>query len=139
MRREVDQLFGDMAGGRRLAPRRGGFVPAVDVYYCGDPPQAVVTAELAGVDPESLELEVRGREVLISGERRAQEPENRLYQQLEIATGPFRRVVTLGADVRSEAAEATFDNGVLRVALPLVAAGPRTRSVPIQSPQEPSG
>jgi HSP20 family protein len=39
----MDELFGD-AFERRLAPRRGGFSPAVDVYYTGDPPRAVVRA-----------------------------------------------------------------------------------------------
>jgi HSP20 family protein len=138
MRREIDELFGDVLGGRRVAPRRAGFVPAVDVYYCGDPPRAVITAELAGVDPDSLELEVRGREVLISGRRGVRAPEDRLYQQLEIEHGPFRRAVTLGADVRSEEARASFDNGVLQVELPLVQAGSRSRSVPIEVPDESS-
>ncbi len=51
MRREMDELFGDVFD-RGLAPRRrGGFIPAVDVYYAGDPPRAVVRADLAGIDP----------------------------------------------------------------------------------------
>ena len=51
MRREMDELFGDVFGGGPRTLRRGGFSPAVDVYYLADPPRAVVRAELAGVDP----------------------------------------------------------------------------------------
>ena len=84
--------------------RRGGFVPAVDVYYVGNPPRAVVRADLAGIDPAQLELEIRGRELILAGQRLAPAADQeRLYQQLEIEHGPFRRVVALGADVDADA------------------------------------
>ena len=70
--------------------------------------------------------------LVVSGGRRAGQPEGRLYQQLEIAYGPFRRTVSLGADVDPEGARATYDDGILRVELPLVAKDPRARSVPIE-------
>ena len=50
----MDELFGDVLD-RGLAPRRrGGFSPAVDVYYASDPPRAVVRADLAGIDPDAV-------------------------------------------------------------------------------------
>ena len=55
MRREMDELFGDVFDRTGLAPaKRGGFSPAVDVFYQGDPPRAVVQAELAGIDPDEV-------------------------------------------------------------------------------------
>jgi HSP20 family protein len=132
MRREMDELFGD-AFDRGLAPRRrGGFVPAVDVYYVGNPPRAVVRADLAGIDPAQLELEIRGRELILGGQRLAPAADQeRLYQQLEIEHGPFRRVVALGADVDADNARATYEDGMLVVELPIAApADPRT--VPIE-------
>jgi HSP20 family protein len=132
MRREMDELFGDVFD-RGLAPRRrGGFVPAVDVYYVGDPPRAVVRADLAGIDPAQLELEIRGRELILGGQRLAPAADQeRLYQQLEIEHGPFRRVVALGADVDADRARATYEDGMLVVELPIAApADPRT--VPIE-------
>ena len=67
----MDELFGDVFD-RGLAPRRrGGFSPAVDVYYVGDPPRAVVRADLAGIDPAELELEIRGRELILGRPARA--------------------------------------------------------------------
>jgi HSP20 family protein len=133
MRREMDELFGDVFDRTGLAPRkRGGFSPAVDVFYEGDPPRAVVQAELAGIDPDELTLEIDGREFVRAGHRRPADAEGRVYQQLEIDFGPFRRVIQLGADVVADAARATYRDGMLRIELPLVRPETRTRSVPIE-------
>ena len=137
MRREMDELFGDVFGaalGRAGRHSRGGFSPAVDVFYADDPPRAVVHAELAGIDIEELGLEIEGRELVIAGHRRPAEAEGRVYQQLEIDFGPFRRTIPLGADVVAEQARATYRDGILRVELPLVQPDPRTRRVPIEVP-----
>ena len=133
MRREMDELFGDVLDRTGLAPRRrGGFSPAVDVFYEGDPPRAVVHAELAGIDPDELSLEIEGRELVIAGHRRPVDSEGRMYQQLEIDFGPFRRVIALGADVVGDRARATYVDGILRIELPLQRPETRSRSVPIE-------
>jgi len=117
MRREMDELFGDVLD-RRMG-RTSGFSPAVDVYYCGDPPKAVVVADLAGIDPKEVTLEIRGRELVLAGNRSAPQEDGRLYQQLEIPFGPFQRVVALGAEVDADEAKAMYEDGLLRVTLPL--------------------
>lgn len=134
MRREMDELFGDVWGerGRWSRRRRSGFSPRIDVYYCGEPPKAVVKAELAGVSLDTVSLEITGRDLMISGERPVQETEGRVYQQVEIEAGPFRRVVELNAEVVPEEARATYEDGVLRVELPLRERGSDTRRVPIE-------
>jgi HSP20 family protein len=132
MRRGMDELFGDVFDRTGLAPSsRGGFSPKVDVFYQGDPPRAVVQAELAGIDPDELTLEIEGRELVIAGHRRPEDAEGRLYQQLEIDFGPFRRVIPLGAEVVPSEARATYTDGILRIELPLERPDPRTRRVPI--------
>lgn len=133
MRREMDELFGDVFQRAAFAPRkRTGFTPAVDVSYADDPPRAIVTAELAGIDADRLGLEIQGRELVLTGERRATEREGRVYQQVEIEHGPFRRVVQLGADVRAEEARAVYEDGLLRVELPLAQPEIGRHSVPIE-------
>jgi HSP20 family protein len=134
MRREVDELVGDVWGeaGRWLRPQ-SGFSPRVDVYYCGEPPRAIVKVDLAGVSLDSVSLEVSGRRLTIGGERPLQETEGRVYQQIEIQSGPFRRVVDLSADVVAQAARATYEDGVLRVELPLRTPEADTTQVPIES------
>jgi HSP20 family protein len=137
MRREMDQLFGAAWERAGYAPGRGsGFCPRVDLYYSGDPPRAVVKVELAGIDPSVVNLEVSGRELTITGERPVQETEGRIYQQVEIDSGPFRRVVELSADVDAEEAKATYEDGVLRVELPLREVEENTRQVPIERGEE---
>jgi HSP20 family protein len=117
MRREIDELFGDAF--ERAGLRGRGFSPSVDVYYVDDPPRAVVRAELAGIEIADVALEIRGRQLLIVGERRAEQAAGRLYQQIEIEHGRFRRVVELGADVVADQARASYEDGVLVVEVPL--------------------
>jgi HSP20 family protein len=134
MRRQMDELFGDVFDRSGVTPRRrAGFCPAVDVYYMDDPPRAVVKAELAGIDPGSIALEIQGRELVLAGNRRsATDDASRVYQQVEIEHGPFKRVIPLGAEVVPEEARALYEDGMLRVELPLARPDPNPRSVPIQ-------
>ena len=138
MRREIDSLFGDVFERTPLAPRRG-FSPRVDVYYTGEPPRAVVNADLAGVEIDDVKLEIHGRKLVLAGERRAPEAAGRLYQQLEIEHGPFRRVVELGADVVADEAKATYDDGILTVEIPLATGPESVREVPIRDAAEGRG
>jgi len=137
MRREVDELFGDVFERAGLSRRRVGFSPAVDVAYSSDPPLAVVSAELAGVSPQDVEIEVVGRKLILSGRRELPGSEADVYQQIEIERGPFRRVVELSADVRAEQARARYEDGILRVELPLAQREDRVRAVPIESGESP--
>lgn len=139
MRREMDQVFGDIWDRAGYSSRRAlGFSPQVDVYYADDPPRAVVKADLAGVDIDAVGLEITGRQLVITGERPMQETEGRVYQQVEIEAGPFRRVIELGADVIAEQASAAYRDGMLRVELPLHMGEAERRQVPI-SPDPESG
>jgi len=135
MRRDIDELFGDVFERAGFAPRRA-FSPNIDVYYCGRPPRAIVKVDLAGVDVDDVGIEIRGRQIVISGERKSQEGEGRLYQQLEIPHGPFRRVIELGADVLADDAKASYDDGVLRLDVPLMNADEQIREIPIRSRKE---
>jgi HSP20 family protein len=136
MRREVDELFGDVFARTGLSRRRGGFSPAVDVAYAADPPRAIVTAELPGVDLDELDLEIQGRTLILTGRRGTVCPEGDVYQQVEIGRGEFRRVIELGRDVVAEQAKARYEDGMLRIEVPLAPAFPRSRAVPIESRSE---
>ena len=132
MRREMDQMLGDTWGrGGYVSRRTTGFSPNVDVYYCGDPQRAVVKVDLAGVDLADVSIEVSGRRLAIVGGRPVQETEGRVYQQVEIPSGPFRRIVELQVEVDADSAKATYEDGVLRIDLPLRDPADTTRQVPI--------
>jgi HSP20 family protein len=132
MRREMDQMLGEGWGrGRYVARRTTGFSPNVDVYYCGEPQRAIVKVDLAGVALSEVGIEVSGRHLAIVGERQVQETEGRVYQQVEIPSGPFRRVVEFQVEVDAERATATYEDGILRIELPLRDPEETTRRVPI--------
>src|ERR1044072_3202633 len=132
MRRGMDQMLGGGWGGATyVSRRRTGFSPNVDVYYCGEPQRAVVKVDLAGVELDAVGIEVSGRQLAIVGERPVQETEGRVYQQVEIPSGPFRRVVELQVEVDADRAKATYGDGILRIELPLRDPAESTRRVPI--------
>ena len=133
MRREMDELFGDMLERSGLARPRAAFAPLVDVFYEeGPPPRAVVVADLAGIDPDGVSIEIQGRDLLLSGQRQSSDSTGRVYQQLEIPTGPFRRAVHLGAEVVADEARAIYEDGMLRIELPLATGRSARRTVPIE-------
>jgi HSP20 family protein len=132
MRREMDELFGDVFERGGLARRRTGQWPAVDLAYASDPPRAIVTAELAGVDADEIALAIEGRTLVLSGRRAPVVSEGEVYQQVEIQRGAFRRTVELGADVHAEQATARYQDGMLRIELPLVQRHTRPQAVQIE-------
>lgn len=128
----MDQVMGDSWGRARYVSRRSsGFSPNVDVYYCGDPQRAIVKVDLAGVDLSEVGIEVSGRHLAITGQRHVQETEGRVYQQIEIPSGHFRRVVELQVEVDADRATADYEEGILRIDLPLRDPNETTRRVPI--------
>lgn len=124
-------LYVDWSRARYVTRRSTGFSPNVDVYYCGDPQRAIVKVDLAGVELSEVAIEVSGRHLAIAGERHLQETEGRVYQQIEIPSGSFRRVVELQVEVDAERASATYEEGILRIELPLRDPSETTRRVPI--------
>lgn len=133
MRREIDELFGDVFGRRALTThRRVGFTPPVDVSYADDPPRVIVTAALPGVRLEEIDLEIDRRTLHIAGHRRPAESEPRVYQQIEIEHGPFHRVIELGADVVAHSTLANLRDGMLRIEMPLALPDRGRAAVPIE-------
>jgi HSP20 family protein len=124
-------LFVDWSRTRYVTRRSSGFSPNVDVYYCGDPQRAIVKVDLAGVELSQVGIEVSGRHLAITGERHVQDAEGRVYQQIEIPSGRFRRVVELQVELDADRASATYEEGILRIELPLRDPNETTRRVPI--------
>jgi HSP20 family protein len=115
----MDELFSDLTRvGRRRARR--AFRPAADVFRTQAPPRVVVTADLAGVDPDHIELAFSDGVLTIAGVRRREPFESGFYQQMELDYGPFERQVAVGDDVDPAAAEAIYDRGLLTVRFPIV-------------------
>jgi HSP20 family protein len=90
---------------------------AIDVRTTPD--ALVVEAALPGVKPEDVDISILGDTLTISG-RTSQETSNDEdgYTYREIRRGSFSRTLTLPRGVKSDAAQARFDNGMLELTIP---------------------
>lgn len=93
------------------------FTPAVDVYQTDK--DVVVEAPLAGVDPEKVEIAIENEMLTIEGSmEKTTEVDDKNYYRKEIRSGSFHRSVALPVAVKSDAAEAVFEKGMLRITIP---------------------
>ena len=91
--------------------------PALNVYEDGD--TLVVEAQLPGLKPEDLEIDVERGVLTISGQATAEEErKERNYLIREHRTGRFSRSLRLPATYDADACQANFEHGVLRLAFP---------------------
>ena len=117
LQNEVNRLFSTFfdtpttGNGSGYARR---WIPPMDLVETDD--HYVLTADLPGLGQEDINLEFEDNLLTLSGERKAEQKENREgYYRLERATGSFSRSLTLPEGVNPDAVTATFDKGVLEV------------------------
>lgn len=111
---EMDKMFSEMA------PARGnqmGFTPAVDVYE--DKNNIIVETQLAGIDPEKVNIAIENDVLTIKGEsEKKSEVEDKNYYRKEIRRGSFYRSIPLPAHVAGNKASAVAADGVLKISVP---------------------
>jgi HSP20 family protein len=118
---EIEELFADLWQVPRFAGTRRGFRPNVDSFYAEESNELTVVVEVPGVDPESINLVVGERILVIDGERRRPKVEGYVsYQQMEIEYGPFQRQVRLPKNVDPRRAHARYENGIVTITLPVI-------------------
>jgi HSP20 family protein len=101
-------------GGTEVAEQ---YVPVINIAETDK--QFEVTADLPGVRPEDVKVELHENELSISGERKSDvEEEGKSFHRIERRYGGFRRSVMLPAAVDREHIDAAFKNGVLTVTIP---------------------
>ncbi len=101
---------------------------ALDAYRRGD--EVVVTVDLPGVDPASVELTVDDGVLTLVAERHAAVEEGAEVLVRERPVGRFTRRLFLGDSLDADRIHAHYDQGVLTVTIP-VAEGARRRRVAI--------
>lgn len=102
-----------------LVPSRPAFEPPADVYVTDD--AVVVRLEIAGVgaDLKAISVEIADNILTVSGVRPDPAAGSvRKYEQIEIQTGRFLRVLELPCPVDETAAAAKYEDGFLVVFLP---------------------
>jgi HSP20 family protein len=131
LQEEIEELFAELWQVPRFAGTRRAFRPPVDCFRTEDPPQLTVRVELPGVDPRDVHISATPPALVVAGERRRPAGADRVYQQMEIADGPFERQIPLDEDVDTTAATATYADGVLEIVLPLARRAERPVTVAI--------
>lgn len=107
----------------------------VDLYREGD--RYVLTADLPGVDPGSVDVDVDGQLLTVRAQRSAGAHENARWLTQERPFGAYMRQFTIGDDVDAEAISAGYDNGVLSVIIP-IAERAKPRKIAVESASEPA-
>ncbi|WP_433930324.1 Hsp20/alpha crystallin family protein [Sorangium cellulosum] len=122
----------EQGGGRGLSSLGGGlWAPHIEVGERGG--QLVVKADLPGVTKDDIRVQVQGDALIIEGERRQEQQEQREgVSYTERSYGSFVRSIPLPEGVQVDDVSATFENGVLEVCLKLPQQQ-RGRSIEIKS------
>jgi HSP20 family protein len=107
-----DRLWGSV-----LADRQESWLPAVDVYDTKD--AVVLKAELSGMDPGDIQIEVEDNVLTIKGERKFEEKiDEGRYYRVERRFGSFERSLALPQGVRPDDIQADYEDGILAVRVP---------------------
>ncbi len=134
LRQEFDDLVGrflseeDWLASRLPGALRGRRFPAVDLAestrdFC-------VRVELPGLEEDDIQLELVGKQLVVSGERRwKEEQQEREFHRVEMYYGPFQRSVPLpeGLDLDPDAIPASYAKGILTVRIPKLEPTPPRR------------
>ena len=110
--RELDRVAGalfDNRGAPRLMP--------MDLYRNGD--HYVLTADMPGIDPGSVDIDVDGQLLTIRAERTLSSASGVKWLSRERQAGSFLRQLNLGQGIDTEHIAASYDNGVLSVTIPM--------------------
>ena len=125
--REMDRVAG------ALMDIRGPRVMPMDLYREGD--HYVLNADMPGIDPGSVDIDVDGQLLTIRAERTMANHENVKWLTRERLAGSFLRQLNLGQGIDVEKISAQYSNGVLSVTIPVSAAA-MPRKIQIQTAKE---
>jgi HSP20 family molecular chaperone IbpA len=129
---EIQELFADLWQVPRFSGMRNGFRPQSDCYRTDDPPTLHVVVELAGVDPDSVDVVASGKTLVVTGTRERPTAAGAHYLAMEIDYGTFQRRIELGDEIDPAQATASYDRGMLKVTLPIAVRPPAEGKVPIE-------
>lgn len=111
--REMERFANSFFDGGRRGPRQ---MP-MDLHRDGD--TYVLTADLPGIDPGSVDIDVDGQLLTIRAERTLAVGDDVQWITRERSAGTFLRQLSLGQGIDTERIAASYRNGVLSVTIPM--------------------
>jgi HSP20 family protein len=109
--RDLDRVAG------ALLDTRGPRLMPMDLYRDGD--VYILSADMPGIDPGSVDVDVDGQLLTIRAERTLANHEGVKWLTRERQSGSFLRQLNLGQGIDIEGLSASYDNGVLSVSIPV--------------------
>ena len=114
LQREMNRLFDATSRERVFNPPS---YPAINIWTTED--GQLISAEMPGIHPDDIDIDVTGDALSISGERKPDEVAKEAhYHRRERSYGSFSRTIQLPFMVDTNKVEANFKNGVLMISLP---------------------
>ncbi|HEX7078525.1 MAG TPA: Hsp20/alpha crystallin family protein [Candidatus Eisenbacteria bacterium] len=130
LRREMDRIFDQLWETDITSPVLGEWTPVIDVSDKGD--VLVVKAEVPGIDPKDITVNLEENVLTFSGEKKYEKEEKDLkHYRMERAMGMFSRSFRLPVPVEPGDVKATFKNGLLTVQLPKAKVG-KGATIPVK-------
>jgi HSP20 family protein len=117
---EIDQIIDRVwSRGLTISPLDGmDWAPPIDLVEQDS--FFVLTAELPGISPDEIDLQVKGNVLTIQGRKRIQGEHDRDSHVVhrECSYGAFRRTIELPAEINAQEITARHRSGVLKCILP---------------------
>lgn len=135
LQRDMDRVFARLGAPERTGAGAGesvAWMPRIDVKRTGD--DIVVRAELPGIKPEDVDIELTDNVLTIRGERKfEEEKENEGWLVRESTYGSFERALSIPEGVDPASITASYTDGMLEVHVPkaLEAVKPRTTKIEV--------
>lgn len=129
---DMDRMTDELRASLIPTGKSGGLIPPVDVYETAE--AIMVEAPMAGVDPKNIELSVdRGVLSIKALSERRTEVDEKTYYRKEVRHGAVFRQIPLPAPVQEDQAEATYEQGVLKIRLPKRGESGKTINVKVKA------
>lgn len=113
LRHRLDQAFRDLSDGAQR-----GWTPSVDLVRKED--ELILRADIPGIKPEDVKIEVEDDVLTVSGEHKEEKEEKtEHYMRRERRFGSFSRSMVLPRGVNPDDIHASCEHGVLEVAIPM--------------------
>jgi HSP20 family protein len=113
-----DQLFSAINSGSHTHTKtESKWIPAVDLKERED--SYLVSADLPGISPDQISIEVDNGTLLIAGKRKFEDPQDKeSYRRVERQFGAFKRSISLPEDAAIDQISAKNEHGVLEIVIP---------------------
>lgn len=131
---EMDRMFSTLGGSSSGTLHELAWVPAVEIRQNDN--NLVISAELPGLTEKDVRVEATPEGLVIQGERKQEQTgEEGGVRRSERVYGQFYRVIPLPEGANVDNAQASFENGVLQITIPIPESQQNRRQIPVSGGQ----